>query len=109
MEYSFAADGDMVRAAYEMHAEDDDCGQAGTLVRGVWIDEQRARLVDTLAGQMAQVKGDVRKRSLWYIGQIDAETRRKVEAKLAGKPAEPPVPKGCKEPSRGSIDPDAQG
>lgn len=55
------------------------------------------------------MKGDVRKRSLWYIGQIDAETRRKVEAKLAGKPAEPPVPKGCKEPSRGSIDPDAQG
>lgn len=54
MEYSFAADGDMVRAAYEMHAEDDDCGQAGTLVRGVWIDEQRARLVDTLAGQMAR-------------------------------------------------------
>ena len=29
------ADGDMVRAAYTLHAEDDDWGQAGTLVREV--------------------------------------------------------------------------
>ena len=100
VEDSFAADGEMVRSAYVLHPEDDDFGQAGTLVRDVWTDEQRARFVDTLAGQMAQVKGDVQARALWYIGQIDAETRRKVEAKMGEKPAGPPAPVGFKEPSR---------
>ena len=32
------ADGDMQRAAYTLHAEDDDWGQAGTLVRDVMDD-----------------------------------------------------------------------
>lgn len=104
VEDSFAADGEMVRSAYVLHPEDDDFGQAGTLVRDVWTDEQRARFVDTLAGQMAQVKGDVRARALWYIGQIDAETRRKVEAKMGEKPAGPPAPVGFKEPSRSVSD-----
>ncbi len=40
------ADGDMVRSAYTLHAEDDDFGQPGTLVREVFDDAQRARLVD---------------------------------------------------------------
>ena len=34
------SDGDMVRTAYELHAEDDDWGQAGTLVREVWTTPQ---------------------------------------------------------------------
>ena len=34
-EDSWEVDGEMVRAAYELHAEDDDFGQAGTLVREV--------------------------------------------------------------------------
>src|SRR5690606_19618356 len=35
LEESWAVDGDMVRSAYELHAEDDDFGQPGTLVREV--------------------------------------------------------------------------
>jgi catalase len=37
--------GDMVHAAYTLHAEDDDWGQAGTLVRVVLDDAARERLV----------------------------------------------------------------
>ena len=48
--------------------------------------------------------GDVQARALWYIGQIDAETRRKVEAKMGEKPAGPPAPVGFKEPSRSVSD-----
>ncbi len=41
------ADGDMVRAAYTPHAEDDDWVQAGTLVRDVLDDAGRERLTTT--------------------------------------------------------------
>ncbi len=109
VEASFASDGEMVRSAYELHAEDDDFGQAGTLVRDVWTDEQRARFVDTLAGQIAQVKGDVQERALWYVTQIDAETGAKVRAKIAAKPAAAPAPAGFAEPSKSAADPGAVG
>src|SRR5438552_49817 len=36
---------EIVRSAYRLHAEDDDFGQPGTLVRKVFNDEQRARAV----------------------------------------------------------------
>ena len=41
------ADGEMVRTAYSLHAEDDDCCQATTLVREVMNDAQRDPLVST--------------------------------------------------------------
>src|SRR5690606_5137926 len=40
------ADGDLMRSAYVDHAEDDDWGQAGVLVREVMDDAARERLVD---------------------------------------------------------------
>src|SRR5690606_13827223 len=46
------ADGDMVRSAYTLHAEDDDFGQPGTLIRDVYNSEQRDRLVETVAGSL---------------------------------------------------------
>ncbi len=45
---SWAADGELVRAAYTLHAEDDDFGQAGTLVRDVLDDAARDRLVTNI-------------------------------------------------------------
>src|SRR3546814_1485677 len=47
-EDGWETDGDMVRNAYTLHAEDDDFGQAGTLMREVFNDEQRSRLVETV-------------------------------------------------------------
>jgi catalase len=46
------ADGDMVRKAYTLRAEDDDFGQAGTLVRHVLDDAARARLVSNIVGHL---------------------------------------------------------
>ncbi len=103
VETSWEADGEMVRSAYELHAEDDDFGQAGTLVRDVWTDAQRDRFVDTLAGGIAGVKGDVQARALWYVSQIDADCGRRVAEKVAGRPAAEPETLGFKEPSRSAL------
>ena len=46
------ADGDMVRKAYTLHAEDDDWGQPGTLVRDVLDDAARTRLVSNIVGHL---------------------------------------------------------
>ena len=50
----WAADGEMVRAAYTLHAEDDDYGQARTLLTEVMDDAARDRLVDTVSGNLAK-------------------------------------------------------
>ena len=46
------ADGEMVRTAYTLRPEDDDWGQAGTMVREVLDDAARARLVDNIVGHL---------------------------------------------------------
>jgi hypothetical protein len=46
------ADGDMVRAAYTPHEQDDDWGQAGTMVREVLDDAARERLVSNVVGHL---------------------------------------------------------
>src|SRR5450631_2145120 len=43
VEDGWEADGAMMRSAYELRAQDDDFGQAGTLVRDIWNDAQRDR------------------------------------------------------------------
>jgi catalase len=45
-------DGDMVRTAYTLRSDDDDWGQAGTLVRDVLNDAERGRLVDNIVGHL---------------------------------------------------------
>ncbi|MFC4222915.1 catalase [Lysinibacter cavernae] len=66
------SDGDLVRSAYTLRAEDDDFGQAGTLVRDVFTDEQRDRLVETLVGQYQALTLDqVKARFLWYWTSVD--------------------------------------
>ena len=46
------SDGDMVRTAYTLRPDDDDWGQAGTLVREVMDDDARDRLVDNIVGHL---------------------------------------------------------
>jgi catalase len=52
VEDGWETDGAMVRQAYTLRPDDDDFGQAGTLVREVWTDEQRSAFVDTVAGHL---------------------------------------------------------
>ena len=78
------ADGPMVRSAYELHAEDDDFGQPGTLVREVFSQAQRDRLVDTVVGTLGGVGDPVLSRVFEYWSDIDPETGRRIaEAKAA--------------------------
>lgn len=97
VENSWEADGELVRAAYTLHEEDDDFGQAGTLVRDVMDDAQRARLVDTLVGQLTGgLRPEVLERAFWYWSSVDADLGSKVEAKVreklaADQPLGPPA------------------
>ena len=83
----------MVRSAYTLHAEDDDFGQPGALVRKVWNDAQRDLLVDQVAGSLlGGVQGGVLERALQYWRNVDAATGKRIEEKVragsAPKPAE---------------------
>ncbi len=64
--------GRMVREAYPLHREDDDWGQAGTLVRQVLDDAARDRLVSNVAGHLSNgVSAPVLERAFQYWRNID--------------------------------------
>jgi catalase len=66
------ADGEFVHAAYTLRRDDDDWGQAGTLVRDVMDDAQRDRLVSNVVGHLSQgVTLPVLDRALEYWRNID--------------------------------------
>jgi catalase len=80
VEDGWYADGEMVRTAYELRADDDDWSQPGALVRAVMDDAQRERLVQTIAGHLLDgVQGDVLERAFQYWSNVDADTGKKVE------------------------------
>ncbi|MET9397733.1 catalase [Kitasatospora sp. NPDC002965] len=64
--------GDMVREAYSLHAEDDDWGQAGTMVRKVLDDAERDRLVSNIVGHLkGGVSDPVLDRAVQYWRNVD--------------------------------------
>ncbi|WP_256838232.1 catalase [Ornithinimicrobium faecis] len=79
-ETGWEADGEMVRAAYTLHAEDDDFGQAHTLVREVYTEEERQELVKTVVGSLTDVEEPVLSRVFDYWTKIDAEVGTNIEA-----------------------------
>ena len=83
---TWAAEGDMVRAAYTLRKDDDDFGQAGTLVRKVMDDDARARLVSNVVGHLkAGVSKPVLKRALEYWRNIDQDIGDRIARGVAGK------------------------
>ncbi|HWW65232.1 MAG TPA: catalase [Sphingomonadaceae bacterium] len=77
------ADGPMVRAAYTLRAEDDDFSQPGTLVRKVFDDAQRTKLVDQVAGSLlGGVREPVLSRAFDYWKNVDADVGRRIEEKV---------------------------
>ena len=83
-EDGWEADGEMVRSAYNLHAEDDDFGQAGTLVREVWDDALREQFCQTVAGHLlGGVHGEVLERAFWYWDQVDAACGAKIRQLVA--------------------------
>ncbi|WP_322011240.1 catalase [Paraburkholderia sp. J12] len=78
------ADGDLMRSAYTRRADDDDFRQAGVLVREVYSEVQRARLIQTLVGQYRQLRlEEIRERFLWYWDNIDPDTGTKIRNAVA--------------------------
>ncbi|TQM06472.1 catalase [Pseudonocardia kunmingensis] len=91
----FAVDGDMVRQAYTLRAEDDDYGQANTLLTKVFSDEQRDRLVENVAGAASGVRSeDIRERVYQYWKNIDKAIGDRIEAAIKAKLAEGESEKG---------------
>ncbi|MBS7706764.1 catalase [Chelatococcus asaccharovorans] len=82
-------DGEFVRSAYTLRSDDDDFGQAGTLIRKVFTQEQRDRLVDTLVGQYNALTVDaIKERFIWYWTSIDQATGDLISARVVKRAAE---------------------
>lgn len=74
------SDGELVRTAYTLRPEDDDWGQAGTMVREVWNDEERARFVENVSGHLSDgVSEPVLLRAFEYWKNVDKEIGDRVE------------------------------
>ncbi len=71
---TWSASGDMVRAAYTLRKDDDDFGQAATLIRKVMDVAARDRLVANVVGHLKQdVSKPVLERAFDYWRKIDQE------------------------------------
>ncbi|SQG63833.1 catalase [Corynebacterium renale] len=70
---------DLTRAAYVKHAEDDDFGQAGTLYRDVYNDEEKEELANNIVGAMNGVSEEVEQRCYWYWTQVDENLGARVK------------------------------
>jgi catalase len=85
---SWHAEGDIVRSAYETHPEDDDFGQARTLVRDVMDDDARDRLVGNIVAQLINgVTEPVMQRAFGYLRNVDQELGDRVEEGVRKGPA----------------------
>jgi catalase len=72
-------DGEIGRYAYAQHKQDDDFIQAGTLVRDVMSDTDRAHLVANIVGHASdQVTTEVQHRVVAYWSAVDADLGQRV-------------------------------
>lgn len=84
-EDNWETSGEMLRDVYKTHENDDNFGQAGTLVREVLDDAARARLVDNIVGHVLGVTNlEIRERVFEYWGNVDQSLGEKVKAKVLG-------------------------
>lgn len=80
------ADGEMVRTAYTLRPDDDDWGQAGTMVREVLDDAGRARLVDNIVGHLLNgVSEPVLEHAFEYWRNVDKDLGGRIEAGVRAK------------------------
>lgn len=83
------SDGEMVRTAYALRKDDDDWGQARSMVREVMDDAARGRLVDNIVGHLLNgVSEMVLSRAFEYWRNVDEEIGRRVETGVRSKASE---------------------
>ncbi|MEU1280227.1 catalase [Streptomyces sp. NPDC005805] len=81
----WATAGEMVREAALKHRDDDDFGQAGTMVREVLDDAQRERLASNISGHLLDgVSRPVLERALQYWRNVDKNLGDTVAKKVNG-------------------------
>jgi catalase len=84
------SDGDLVRSAYVLHEQDDDWGQAGTMVREVLDDAARERLVSNITGHLLKgVTEPVLLRAFAYWRSVDKDLGDQVEASVRAQALQP--------------------
>ena len=82
-EVGWETDGELVRAAQTLRADDDDFSQAGTLYREVFDEAAKARFHDTLVGQYEALTFDsIKERFLQYWTNVDAELGATLRARV---------------------------
>ena len=79
------ASGEFVHAAYTKRKDDDDFGQAGTLVRKVMDNAQRDRLVSNVVGHLEGVSEPVLARAIEYWRNIDRAVGDRIANGVHGK------------------------
>ncbi|MEV0295494.1 catalase [Nocardia sp. NPDC050710] len=80
------ADGEMVRTAYTLRRDDDDWGQAGTMVREVLDDAARERLVSNIVGHLLDgVTEPVLSRAFDYWRNVDKDLGDRIETGVRAK------------------------
>jgi catalase len=85
MDNTWEVSGDFVRTAYTLRRDDDDWGQAHTLVREVMDDAQRARLVSNVVGHLSDgVTEPVLQRAFEYWRNIDQEVGDRIAKGVKG-------------------------
>jgi catalase len=76
---TFGIEDEVIRSAYKLHSEDDDFGQAGTLVRDVMNDAERERLASNIIGHASNdVSEPVLERVFQYWRNVDKNLGDKV-------------------------------
>lgn len=82
-ENTWPASGELLRAPYSLRKDDDDFGQAGTLVREVMSSEQRTLLVSNVVGHLKNgVTDPVLQRVFEYWRRIDRETGDRIASAM---------------------------
>jgi catalase len=77
-----------MRTAFETHAEDDDFGQVGALVRKVMDDAARDRLVANTVAQLTNgVTEPVLLRAFDYLRNVDQSLGDRVEKGVRQRPS----------------------
>ena len=78
------ADGEMVRQAYTLRADDGDFTQPGILLPVVFDDAMRDAFVETVSGHLlGGVTGDVLQRAFAYWKAVDAQIGQRIEDAVA--------------------------
>jgi catalase len=77
--------GEMVRAAYEAHRDDDDFVQPGTLYRDVLSDRDKEHMTTNIVGHLSKgVLTRIRDRAVEYWRSVDADLGANVQKQLDG-------------------------